>query len=70
VPDFSLTRLEADEPTGLDDIGPCIVLCTEGAITVGGVPLTPARAAFVPAAAPTTVAGTGTAFVAAVGGFS
>jgi mannose-6-phosphate isomerase len=67
VPDFSLTRLEVDEPTGLDDPGPCIVLPTEGTVRVGAVSLAPGHAAFVPAARPTTIDGTGVAFVAGVG---
>jgi mannose-6-phosphate isomerase len=67
VPDFSLTRLELDEPTGLHDSGPCIVLCTEGAATVADVPTEPGHAAFVPAGAATTIAGTGLVFIASVG---
>jgi mannose-6-phosphate isomerase len=67
VPDFSLTRLEIDERTGLHDPGPLIVLCTEGQLTVDGVALTPGRAAFVAAAEPVTLAGVGTAFVAGAG---
>jgi mannose-6-phosphate isomerase len=67
VPDFGLTRLEIDEPTGLDDVGPCIVLCTDGAVSVGEVAVPAGRAAFVPAARPTTLWGSGTAFVAGVG---
>ena len=68
VPDFALTRLEIDEPTGLDDHGPCIVLCTGGEVRVGEVLLRPGRAAFVAAGEPTTLAGSGEAFVAGVGG--
>ena len=67
VPDFRLTRLEIDEPTGLHDPGPTIVLCTSGDVTVAGLGLEPGHAAFVPAAIPTTVAGAGVAFVAGVG---
>jgi mannose-6-phosphate isomerase len=67
VPDFALTRLELDEPTGLHDPGPLIVLLTSGAAEVGGVALTPGHAAFVPAGAATTLSGDGLAFVAAVG---
>jgi len=67
VPDFRLTRLEVEEPTGLDDPGPLVVLCTEGDLRVAEVPLTPGRAAFVPAGTATTLAGRGTAFVAGVG---
>ena len=67
VPDFRLTRLEVDEPTGLDDPGPLIVLCTEGELRVAELALPPGRAAFVPAATPVALAGPGTAFVAGVG---
>jgi mannose-6-phosphate isomerase len=67
VPDFSLTRLDVDEPTGLDAGGPCIVLSTSGEVSVGDVPVGPGHAAFVPAGQPTTVSGTGQAFVATVG---
>jgi mannose-6-phosphate isomerase len=68
VPDFSLTRLEVDEPFGIHDLGPCIVLCTEGAVGVADTALTPGRAAFVPAGRPASGRGSGTVFVAAVGG--
>lgn len=67
VPDFALTRIEVDEPTGLHDDGPCIVLCTSGSVSVGGVPLAPGHAAFVPAGEAVTIAGAGLAFVASVG---
>jgi mannose-6-phosphate isomerase len=67
VPDFALTRLDLEERTGLDDSGPTIVLCTSGAAQVGEVALQPGHAAFVPAATPTTIAGTGEAFIASVG---
>jgi mannose-6-phosphate isomerase len=67
VPDFSLTRLQIDEPTGLDDMGPCIVLCTSGNVTVGDVPVSPGHAAFVPAGTPTRIGGAGIVFVAGVG---
>jgi mannose-6-phosphate isomerase len=68
VPDFTLTRLEVDEPTGLDDPGPSIVLCTAGEVDVDGVSASPGRAAFVAAGHRTTIAGKGFAFVAGVGG--
>jgi mannose-6-phosphate isomerase len=68
VPDFRLTRLELDEPTGLDDPGPLIVLCTAGAVQVGGAEIAPGRAVFVPAGTAVTVRGAGEAFVAGVGG--
>jgi mannose-6-phosphate isomerase len=67
VPDFSLTRIEVDEPTGLDDRGPCIALCTSGRVTVGDAPLDPGRAAFVPAGRRTTIEGAGELFVAGTG---
>jgi mannose-6-phosphate isomerase len=67
VPDFSLTRLEIHEPTGLHDTGPCIVLCTSGGVTVDEVPVGSGQAAFVPAGTPTRIAGDGVVFVASVG---
>jgi mannose-6-phosphate isomerase len=67
VPDFALSRIEVDGSAGLHDDGPCIALCTAGRLSVGSVFLTPAHAAFVPAGAPATIAGTGTLFVAGVG---
>ena len=67
VPDFALTRLEIEEPTGLDDPGPCIVLCTDGSVEVGELALRPGRAAFVPAGEAATLTGDGTVFVASVG---
>ncbi len=67
VPDFALTRIEIDEPTGLDDAGPCIVLCTSGQIDVGEVVRPCGHAAFVPAGVATTLAGAGEVFVASVG---
>jgi len=67
VPDFRLTRLEVDEPTGLDDPGPSIVLCTGGEVRVGTSALTPGHAAFVLPGTPVTLEGTGTVFVAGVG---
>jgi mannose-6-phosphate isomerase len=68
VPDFRLVRLEVEEPAGLDDPGPLIVLCTAGRVRLAGVELKPGRAAFVPAGTPVTLDGEGTAFVAGVGG--
>lgn len=67
VPDFALTRLVIDEPTGLDDPGPSIVLCAEGRIGVGELALLPGRAAFVPAGEHTTIGGRGLAFIATSG---
>jgi mannose-6-phosphate isomerase len=67
VPDFRLARLEVDEPIGLPDPGPAIVLCTSGEVTLAGLGLAPGRAAFVPAGVPATLAGTGVAFVAGAG---
>lgn len=69
VPDFRLTRLDLDSPTGLDDDGPCLVLCISGDIQVGDDDVAPGRAAFVPAGEPTTIAGTGEVFIAGVGLF-
>jgi mannose-6-phosphate isomerase len=67
VPDFSLTRIDVDEPTGLDAGGPCIVLVTSGAMSVDEVRVGPGHGAFVPAGYRTTVSGTGQVFVATVG---
>jgi mannose-6-phosphate isomerase len=67
VPDFALTRLEVDEPTGLHDDGPCIVLCASGDARVGEVAVSAGRAAFVPAGVQTTISGAGLIFVASVG---
>lgn len=67
VPDFALSRLELEEPTGLADDGPCIVLCTSGEASVGDVPVAAGHAAFVPAGLQTTIAGAGVAFVAGIG---
>jgi mannose-6-phosphate isomerase len=70
VPDFRLVRITVEEPVALDDPGPCLALCTSGAVVVGDVALRPGRAAFVPAGEPTRVAGAGELFVAAVGELS
>jgi mannose-6-phosphate isomerase len=67
VPDFSLTRIEVEQAAGLDDPGPCIVLCTSGRLRVGAVELGSGHAAFVPAGEAATITGTGLAFVAGVG---
>jgi mannose-6-phosphate isomerase len=75
VPDFALTRIELDEPVGLHDDGPCIVLCTGGSVAVAEVPVaaghaTPVaagHAVFVPAGRPTTITGKGEVFVASAG---
>ena len=69
VPDFRLTRLELDagESMALDDPGPSVVLCASGALQVGDLALRPGRAAFVGAGTPTTLSGSGLAFVAGVG---
>jgi len=67
VPDFRLTRLALDEPAGLDDPGPSIVLCTDGTVRVGELALTPGHAAFVSAGTAVTLDGAGTAFIAGVG---
>jgi mannose-6-phosphate isomerase len=67
VPDFALTRIELDKPAGLDDAGPCIALCTFGAVTVGEVAVRSGQAAFVPAGERTTISGAGLVFIASVG---
>jgi mannose-6-phosphate isomerase len=69
VPDFRLVRLDVEEPTSLDDLGPSIVLCMDGKTEVGDLRLGPGRAAFVPAALPIQIAGSGNVFVAGVGTF-
>jgi mannose-6-phosphate isomerase len=67
VPDFALTRLAIDEPTGLHDDGPAIVLCTAGSVSVADVSVRPGHAAFVPAGEASVIAGSGSVFVAGVG---
>lgn len=67
VPDFALTRLDVEEPTGLHDGGPCIVVCTAGSVLIADVPVTPGHAAFVPAGESVTISGGGEVFVASVG---
>jgi mannose-6-phosphate isomerase len=67
VSDFSLTRLEVAEPTGLDVGEPCIVLTTSGKISLDDASVPPGHASFVPAGQAATLAGQGTAFIASVG---
>jgi len=67
VTDFALTRLDIEDATGLHDDGPSIVLCTSGAVAVADVALRPGHAAFVPAGAAVSIAGTGQVFIAGVG---
>jgi mannose-6-phosphate isomerase len=68
VPDFRLVPLAVDGDASLDLPGPRVVLCTEGAVDVAGVRVQPGHAAFVAAAAGAVpIAGSGCAFVAAVG---
>jgi mannose-6-phosphate isomerase len=68
VPDFRLLPLRVDGSQPLPLRGPRIVLCTEGSVEVAGVHVPAGRAAFVPAAdGAVTIAGRGTAFVAAPG---
>ena len=67
VPDFALTRLEIDEPTGLHDDGPSIVLCVAGEVSVADVSVRAGHAAFVPAGDAVTLSGSGTVFVASLG---
>lgn len=65
VPDFRLRELHLTGEAELDGDRPRIVLCVEGELAVGGVALTPGRAAFLPAGAgPRAVRGTGQGFVA------
>lgn len=67
VADFALTRLDVDESTGLHDDGPCIVVCTWGAVSVADVPVPSGHAAFVPAGQHASITGSGELFVAGVG---
>lgn len=67
VPDFALTRLEVADATGLHDDGPCIVVCTRGAVSVADVAIASGHAAFVPAREPASITGSGEVFVASVG---
>jgi mannose-6-phosphate isomerase len=67
VHDFALTRISLDAPCGLDDPGPCVVLCTSGEAHVDGAVVRPGHAAFVPAGERTTISGAGEVFVASVG---
>lgn len=65
VRDFRLTRCELDGPVIVEDRGPLVVLCARGSASIGGVELTPGRAAFVPATQPgLTLDGQGLVFVA------
>ena len=67
VPDFALTHLTIDEPTGLHDDGPCIVVCTSGVVAVADIPVPSGHAAFVPAGQRASITGPGEVFVAGVG---
>lgn len=73
VADFGVWRVDvsvaaAAGPVRLPGEGVCIVVCTAGALEVGGVPLSPGRAVFVPAGSGSTVTtGSGTCFVTAAG---
>jgi mannose-6-phosphate isomerase len=49
VPDFRLVPIVVDERISLGEAEPWVVLCTEGAVEIAGVDLTPGQAAFVPA---------------------
>lgn len=65
VRDFRLTCIDVEERLSLDDPGPLIVLCVEGAVTVGEVPVAAGHAAFVPADEPAAALdGDGLVFVA------
>ena len=68
VPDFRLLPFAVDGRISLGDAEPWVVLCDEGAVTVGGVALTPGQAAFVPASDESVpIIGTGHVFAAAAG---
>jgi mannose-6-phosphate isomerase len=72
VPDFRLVRLtlEPGARMSLHDAGPTIVLCADGAVSVGDVAVARGHAAFVGAGTAATLAGHGLVFVAGVGRFS
>jgi mannose-6-phosphate isomerase len=69
VSDFAVWRVEvAGTARPVPAVGPRIVVCVAGRVTVGGVALDPGRAAFLPAGSgPLVVTGTGTCFVTAPG---
>ncbi|MBD0746604.1 mannose-6-phosphate isomerase, class I [Streptomyces sp. CBMA152] len=69
IDEFRLSRFvraQGAAPTNLSAPTPQIVLCTAGAVEIGGVPLTPGRSAFVPAGEKAELSGTGAAFRATV----
>lgn len=64
--EFSVVRHEGAH--AVDVVGPAIVVCTGGRVTLGALVLQPGAGAFVPAAiGATTLVGAGTAFVATPG---
>ncbi len=67
VDDFTVWRVRPDgRPITVASIGPRIVVCVEGDVTVCGTPLRPGGAVYVPGdVADLVVAGAGTVFVAA-----
>ena len=68
VPDFRLLPFAVDGRVSLGDAEPWVVLCDEGAVTVGDVRLRPGQAAFVPAADESVpITGSGHVFAAAAG---
>jgi mannose-6-phosphate isomerase len=69
VGDFSLFRVRlGGSPVEVEVTGPRLVVCVAGQVDVLGTPLTPGRAAYVPADCPQVlVNGDGVAFVAAGG---
>ncbi|MBE7187132.1 mannose-6-phosphate isomerase, class I [Jatrophihabitans endophyticus] len=68
VADFRLLPFAVDGRISLGDAEPWVVLCDEGAVTVGGVALTPGQAAFVPASDESVpILGRGHVFAAAAG---
>ncbi|MEU9102169.1 mannose-6-phosphate isomerase, class I [Streptomyces sp. NPDC048361] len=69
IDEFRLSRFvraEGAAPTELTAPTPQIVLCTAGSPSIGGLPLTPGAAAFVPAGEKSELSGTGTVFRATV----
>lgn len=69
VDDFALWRVRPlGRPITVRAAGPCIVVCVEGEVEVGGVTLAPGSAAYLPGASRNVaVAGRGTCFLTARG---
>jgi mannose-6-phosphate isomerase len=67
VPDFELSVLSVPVVNDATATGPQILLCTEGAVTVGGIDLAPGQAVFVAAGRDIMLTGAGTVFRATAG---